>query len=375
MFKNSKLFFWTIEILAVILIIFLLNQITFVFTPVSTLLGLLFIPFLISGFLFYVFHPVVHFMERKWHFKKIVAVLLIVLALIAVFVIIIATVIPNVINQLTGLIASTPKMYSQTLSWVEGLSRNSQFSQLYKQVNGDQIINNLNISYTDVLKNVLNGLTFSLGNVVGVIAGIVLVVILVPILLFYMLNDGDKMLPHVRKHILTEDKLGIFGLLENMNKAISKYILGVSIDASIIFVGVFIIYLVWGIPYAFLFALFSAVTNLIPYAGPYIGVTPMLLTVVFNSPVKAIGAMICVFILQQIDGNFIYPKVVGEAIKVHPVTVMILMLVAGSLYGILGMIIAVPLYSLVKEIVKFLAGLYRNHKKQKTLPEPDENMV
>ncbi|MCL2677390.1 MAG: AI-2E family transporter, partial [Streptococcaceae bacterium] len=202
MFKNSKLFFWTIEILAVILIIFLLNQITFVFTPVSTLLGLLFIPFLISGFLFYVFHPVVHFMERKWHFKKIVAILLIVLALIAVFVIIIATVIPNVINQLTGLIASTPKMYSQTLSWVEGLSRNSQFSQLYKQVNGDQIINNLNISYTDVLKNVLNGLTFSLGNVVGVIAGIVLVVILVPILLFYMLNDGDKMLPHVRKHIL-----------------------------------------------------------------------------------------------------------------------------------------------------------------------------
>ena len=84
----------------------------------------------------------------------------------------------------------------------------------------------------------------------------------------------------------------------------------------------------------------------------------------FTQPWTAVLAVAYVLILQQIDGNLVYPKIVGNAVRVHPVTVMVLMLVSGSLYGILGMIIAVPVYSLVKEIVKFLAGLWHNHREQ-----------
>ena len=73
-------------------------------------------------------------------------------------------------------------------------------------------------------------------------------------------------------------------------------------------------------------------------------------------------AALVVLTLQQIDGNIIYPKVVGSAIKVHPVTIMVLMLVAGSLYGLIGMLVAVPFYSLAKEVVKFLWRLWENHK-------------
>ena len=147
-----------------------------------------------------------------------------------------------------------------------------------------------------------------------------------------------------------------------MNHTISRYISGVALDALLVFIVVFIGYMVLGIPYAFLFALFAGVTNLIPYAGPYIGVLPMIVTVAFNRPVTALIAVIYVLVLQQLDGNLVYPKIVGSAVKVHPVTVMILMLISGSLYGILGMIIAVPAYCLVKEIVKFANSLYNNHK-------------
>src|SRR5699024_9826748 len=101
-----------------------------------------------------------------------------------------------------------------------------------------------------------------------------------------------------------------------------------------VFIFVFVGYMLFGIPYAFLFASFSAITNLIPYAGPYIGVLPVIFTLAFTQPWTAVLAVAYVLILQQIDGNLVYPKIVGNAVRVHPVTVMVLMLVSGSLYGI-----------------------------------------
>jgi predicted PurR-regulated permease PerM len=152
-----------------------------------------------------------------------------------------------------------------------------------------------------------------------------------------------------------------------MNATIAKFISGAAIDCLFIFVTVFISYLIIGIPYAFLFAAFAAVTNLIPYLGPYIGLIPVVLTVAFTHPFQALVAVIVVLTLQQIDGNIIYPKVVGSAVEVHPVTIMFLMLVVGSLYGLVGMLIAVPFYSLAKEIVKFSCKLWENHKEMRRL--------
>lgn len=367
MFKNSKLFFWTVEILAVALLIFALTQIQFVFQPIKTLLALLFIPFIIAGFLYYIFNPVVLLMERKLKIKKVFGIFIVLLMIAGMIFYAIASVIPSIISQLTGLINASTNLYPEVRKWIEGLQHNPRFSELYQQIDVNGLINRLNISYTDILHNLLNSITISVGSLVSIITSIVMVMILVPILLYYMLKDGEKILPFLREHILREDKLNIFELLENMNRTISRYISGVALDALLVFVFVFIGYMVLGIPYAFLFALFAGVTNLIPYAGPYIGVLPMIFTVAFNRPITALIAVIYVLVLQQLDGNLVYPKIVGSAVKVHPVTVMVLMLISGSLYGILGMIIAVPAYCLIKEIVKFASSLYHNHKEQRKI--------
>ena len=342
MFKNSKLFFWTVEILAVTLLIFLLSQIDFVFQPIKTLLTLLFVPFIIAGFLYYVFNPVVTFMEEKLRIKKVLGIFIVLLLILGMIIFAIASVIPSLISQLTSLINATGKAYPQVRAWIEGLQHNPRFAQIYDQLDVNSLVEKLNLSYTDILHNLLNSITVSVGSIVGIITSIVI--------------------PFLKENVLTEDRLNIFELLENMNHTISRYISGVALDALLVFIVVFIGYMVLGIPYAFLFALFAGVTNLIPYAGPYIGVLPMIVTVAFNRPVTALIAVIYVLVLQQLDGNLVYPKIVGSAVKVHPVTVMILMLISGSLYGILGMIIAVPAYCLVKEIVKFANSLYNNHK-------------
>ena len=358
MFKNSKLFFWTLEILAFVILIWVFTQIGFVFKPVTALFSLVFIPFIIAGFLYYVFNPVVLYLEKKFKLPSIWGIVIVFILLIGLFVYTVVSLVPNVITQLSGLISASGSLVPNLQKWVDRLSQNPAF----KDVDFKALIDKANISYMDVLQNLLSGVTFSLSNVVGVISKVVMVVGLVPILLFYMLKDGKNMLPFLKKTILKRDKLNIASLLDDMNKTISKYISGASIDCLFIFVTVFISYLIIGIPYAFLFAVFAAITNLIPYLGPYIGLTPVVLSVGFAHPVQALIAIVVVLVLQQLDGNIIYPRVVGSAVEVHPVTIMVLMLVAGSLYGLVGMLIAVPFYSLVKEIVKFSWKLWENHR-------------
>ncbi len=358
MFKNSKLFFWTLEILAFVILIWVFTQIGFVFKPVTALFSLVFIPFIIAGFLYYVFNPVVLYLEKKFKLPSIWGIVIVFILLIGLFVYTVVSLVPNVITQLSGLISASGSLVPNLQKWVDRLSQNPAF----KDVDFKALIDKANISYMDVLQNLLSGVTFSLSNVVGVIFKVVMIIGLVPILLFYMLKDGKNMLPFLKKTILKRDKLNIASLLDDMNKTISKYISGASIDCLFIFVTVFISYLIIGIPYAFLFAVFAAITNLIPYLGPYIGLTPVVLSVGFAHPVQALIAIVVVLVLQQLDGNIIYPRVVGSAVEVHPVTIMVLMLVAGSLYGLVGMLIAVPFYSLVKEVVKFSWKLWENHR-------------
>ena len=358
MFKNSKLFFWTIELFAVLGVIWISTHIGFVFKPVTTLFSLVFLPFIIAGFLYYVFNPLVMFLEEKLKLPRIWGIVLVFVLLIGLLSYTVISLVPRVITQLSDLIIASGSIVPELQKWVDKLSANPAF----KEIDFKTLINKANISYMDILQNLLSGVTFSLSNVVNAIFKVAMILSLVPILLFYMLNDGKNMLPFLKKTLLKRDKLNIISLLDDMNTTISKYISGAAIDCLFIFVTVFIAYLIIGVPYAFLFAAFSAITNLIPYLGPYIGLIPVLFSIGFTDPVRALIAALVVLTLQQIDGNIIYPKVVGSAIEVHPVTIMVLMLVTGSLYGLIGMLVAVPFYSLAKEVVKFLWRLWENHK-------------
>ncbi|GFH40537.1 AI-2E family transporter [Lactococcus insecticola] len=371
MFKNSKLFFWTIEILSAVALIWLLANVSFIFKPVTTLFSMVFLPFIIAGFLYYVFNPLVSFLHRKFKLPSIWGIVLVFVLIIGICAYTVIALVPNVITQLSSLINASGNVFPELQKWLEQLSKNPAFSE----IDFKAIITKANISYMDILKNLLSGVTLSVSNVVNIISKVAMVLVLVPVLLFYMLKDGKSMLPFLKKTVLKTDRLNIVGLLNDMNATISKFISGAAIDCLFIFVTVFIAYLIIGIPYAFLFAAFAAVTNLIPYLGPYIGLIPVVLTVTFDHPVKALIAIVVVLTLQQIDGNIVYPRVVGNAVQVHPVTIIVLMLVVGSLYGLVGMLIAVPFYSLAKEIVKFLWRLWENHKQSRLVSDENETQI
>ena len=109
--------------------------------------------------------------------------------------------------------------------------------------------------------------------------------------------------------------------------------------------------------------IFAGITNMIPYIGPYIGLLPALILALSNSVRQTILVIIVCVVVQQIDGNLIYPNVIGKSLDIHPLTIIIILLVAGNLAGLLGMLLAVPVYAVIKVIVIYIYDIIMlNHE-------------
>ena len=105
-----------------------------------------------------------------------------------------------------------------------------------------------------------------------------------------------------------------------------------------------------GVKYALILGLIIAVTNIIPYVGPFLGAAPAVIIAFLDSPTKALIALIIVVAVQQTDGNLLSPLIIGRRLNTHPLTIILLLIGAGSFGGILGMILAVPAYALLKAL-------------------------
>lgn len=368
MFHKSKLMFWTSEVLLLTIIFFIWRQMGDMITPVVSVINTILIPFVMGGFLYYITNPLVTLLEKKLKINRIFGILITLFLLFGLVTVGVIYLLPILINQLSSLINSTQNLYWEIQSFVNQLSKNP----LFKSLNIQSTIQQLNLSYVDILQNILNSVTNSLGSVVSAVINTLMILIMTPIFLVYFLMDGHKLLPMLERTVLKRDKLNISTLLTNLNATVARYISGISIDALLIGTLAYIGYSVIGLKYALVFAIFSALANLIPYVGPSIGLIPMLITYFFTDPHKMLEALIYMLIIQQIDGNILYPRIVGSVMKVHPITIMVLLLLSSNIYGIMGMIVAIPTYSILKEIVKFLANLYDNHKEAQQQKKNEE---
>ena len=368
MFYKSKLFFWTCEVLLLTIIFYIWGSMGSLISPFVSVLNTIILPFLIAGFLYYITNPIVEFLEKKFHLNRILGILLTLVTLFGLIIYGIVYILPILINQLTSLINSTQGLYWEVQSFVTKLSKNPAF----QSINIQSTIQQLNLSYVDILQNILNSVTNSLGSVVSTIVNTLFILVMTPIFLVYFLIDGKKLLPMIERTILKNDRRNISSLLVSLNQTVSRYISGISIDALIIGTLAFIGYSIIGLKYALVFAIFSALAIFIPYIGPTIGLIPMVVTYAFTDFNMMVKAVIFMLIVQQIDGNILYPRIVGGVMKVHPITIMVLLLLSSNIYGVIGMIVVIPVYSIGKEIVKFLAALYENHKKTQEQRKQEE---
>lgn len=360
-FKQSKLFFWSLEVLVLATLALVLSKINFLFAPVGTFFSTLFAPVLIAGFLYYLLNPIVVFLMKTTKIKRIYAVILVLLLLVAAIVLTVVSVIPNLINQISQLAENIPTFAKNMETWISKIADDPVF----KQIDFAQQLENLNLSYGSLLQQFLSGLSTSLGSIVGTIASATMIIVTVPFILFYMLKDGEKLIPNIQSVLPEKRRNQIIELLGDLNKTLSNYISGQAIECIFVATFTFIGYWLVGVNYAFLFGVIAGITNLIPYLGPYLGLIPAVLVTIFDDPFRALLCGVVVLVVQQLDGNVIYPNVIGKSLAIHPLTIILVLLVAGNIAGLLGIFLGVPFYAICRTIVIFIIHLIRDDKSKK----------
>ncbi|MDK7489658.1 AI-2E family transporter [Bacillus paranthracis] len=328
--------------------ILLLTKISFVFTPFIVFLKTIFFPVLLAGVLFYILHPFVSLLEKKG-VSRIVSIASIYLIVIGLFVFLVLTVIPIIKDQIDALIDNLPYFGHE----IERAARRFGESNLLGKIQ-----ENLNIDVASMVKDYTVDFTKSLSSVTGNVTGflstvteVVLTFVMVPFILFYLLKDGEQLPNHFLKFISEQRRPAAMRILDDMHYAISSYIRGQIIVSLFIGIMLLIGYLIIGIKYAVLLAILAMIVNIVPYVGPIIAITPALIIAFIDSPAMVLKVIIVMMVVQLAEGKFISPQVMGKKLDIHPITIIFIILTAGNLFGIMGIILAIPGYAILKVLV------------------------
>lgn len=359
--NNSDLKKWLILILVAIVAYWGINNLATVGSVINTVIDIIF-PFILGGALAYILNIPMSFFERKFtrtekkkkakkktKLKRILAIILSVIVIIFILTLIITLIVPELVNIFNLLIDNIP-YYVQEIT---------KFAQNYSQElpNINNFLQNLEVENLkkEAIDQGIKLLTSSISVITNVFSGIATFFIAI-FFAMYILIDKEKLKEQTKKLIkayLGEKRAEkIINVGRISNNIFRSFFTVQCLEATILGVLCILGMLILRIPYAVPIGVLVGVTALIPVVGCFIGIIIGAILILSINPIKVITFIIFVLILQQVEGNVIYPRVVGSSVGLPGMWVLVAVSVGGSLGGILGMLIGVPIASIIYTLVK-----------------------
>lgn len=356
MWINNKFFKYGTGILLVLLIIFMLGKIEYFLYPFNKLVAAVFTPLLISAILYYTLRPLVNFLQR-FRIRRtlaIVASFFMVIVLFSILSMYTSSIIVDQFNQLRIDMANS-------INGIDWLKSSSFIKSEWLEL----------IHLDDIQQNVLDSVNMATKNLGGFLIGFMATVtnvgtlaLMIPFILFYFLKDDQNFSHKFLNMISKKYKADGEKILSDIDKTLASYIGGQMLVAFVLGILTFLGYLVIRIDYPVILAIFAMVCSLIPFFGAAIGVIPALFVAIAVDPFMIVKVLIVMVVVQQVGGNLISPQIMGQSLKLHPVTVLLLLLIGVSLYGFIGLLLVVPTYAAAKVTSKNLFAIYKRYKKQ-----------
>lgn len=322
----------------------------------ETLLSIL-TPFIFAAVLAYAFNPLVKFLMTL-KLSRFLSVLILFVSFILVIVGFSYTFFPMIVSELNGLLAVLPDIgenwYNRFSDWYQSIFRSQNIAP--KTIEG--LLENLNISF----QSVTDWFSKSAGDIVskiGSFASSLVHVITVPVLTFYFMKDADKISIFAKNLVLPRSRKWVFPLLGKIDGVLGGFIRGQLLVALIIGLLSAIALLLLGVEYWLVLGILAGLGDLIPYIGPFVGAIPALFITFASDPWKTLWVLLAFIIIQQIEGSLISPKIVGNSVGLHPVVVIFVLLIGGSLGGLIGLLVSVPLAGVFKVIVESILDWFK----------------
>lgn len=301
-------------------------------------------------------YPLVLFLRRRLKFRNTLAVLTSLILVLLVISGIVLLFVPLIVSQGENLslldIQSLEKNYSQLLNNITTYL-NSYNIDLQQLVKNSKLTSFSNFEF---IPNFLNSIASTIGNIGMGLASVLFIS-------FFLLKERTSFSVAFKKVLPENQKEKVLNSIEKINEMLSKYFLGLLLQLFIILVLYFIVFLIFGVDNALIIALLCAVFNIVPYVGPLIATFVAGILIMTNSigtgadfstetlP-TTIYVLIGMFVVQLIDNNVSSPLIFSKSTNSHPLEIFLVILISGILFGITGMIIAVPFYTSLKVIGK-----------------------
>lgn len=351
MFSKGKLTTLLVNIALILLIVLIITKIGFIFAPLVNIAGILLLPIIIALFLFYAVKPVI----KRLEFLKISKSLKIILTLVLFFVLI------SVIIAYGGAIIKQQFEGSFSGNLDSILDKNTLLGGKISGIVSDFELTQRTV---DFLNNIFKSITSNFGTFFSYLGNVGTQIILVPFILFYMLKDGDGFSKRVLKAVPQGYRNFTKEVMHQIDEILSTYISGQLMVAFVIGILMFIGYLIIGMPNALLMAFFSMITSIIPFIGAFLGIIPaLLISLTINIPML-VKVIIVAVIVQQVEGNLVTPNIIGNKLNVHPLTVILVIIISITLFGLLGAFMGLPLYVVLKIVLNAGYKLYTMKKLQ-----------
>jgi predicted PurR-regulated permease PerM len=264
-------------------------------------------------------------------------------------------IVPSVLREINEFSASLPEKIDLIKDRTGGF---------FKDYNITWSIDEIRSKITEFIKQASRLISQNLPSFLSTVTRITTILVSIPVILFFLLKDEDKIHGTLRERLRGRYSQDVWKILEDIDRTLEKYIIGQATVAFVLGVFFFIGYTIIGLNYALLLALIATIMNFIPYLGAVIASIPALLVGFSTSPMMALKVGIIILIVQQTEANLISPFVIGKSLQISPLTVTLLLLGAGSLYGLLGLILITPVYAITKVFVINLFKIYRIRKKE-----------
>lgn len=309
---------------------------------------------LVSLILTLIGSPILDFLKKKLKFKHTIATVTVLTIYFLMTLAFIMTFVPLIVSQGHNLsLLNTNEIEKSSIALIQKI--NTFLEQHH--------IDSAKVFNPNSFKNIINfnSVPNFLNSVLGTISGFGMGFGSVLFITFFFLKDKLIFWEGVKLLIPDSHEEKILNAVEKINLLLSRYFIGLLIQLFIVFLLYTVVLLIFGIPNALIIAFLCAVLNIIPYLGPLIGsVFAAILTMLsnlgsdFQTEIlpKTIYVLIGFWIVQLIDNNFSQPIIFSKSVSSHPLEIFLVILIAGFSFGILGMIIAIPLYTILKVICK-----------------------
>ena len=322
-------------------------------------------PFIVGLAIAFILNVIVNVLEHKifdklnnknifYKFKRPISITMSILLLLLIIMFLVFLVVPELVKTVSMFAQNIPSVGENIKQWLENITTNyPEISNQIKNINLDwDSINESIMEYAQTgLGAILNGsITFIMSTISGIVNFVVGFIFAV-----YILLQKENLIRQTKKllYAYLPNKIAnkIIHISKVTNKTFNNFATGQLTEAFILGLLCCIGMLILGLPYAVTIGVLVGFTSLIPLVGAFIGAAVGVVLIVVSSPIKAVIFVIFIIILQQIEGNLIYPKVVGNSVGLSGMWVMVAITVGGSAFGLIGMIICVPIASVVYTIM------------------------